>query len=284
MEKINVTFRRLRRLGQFVFYVALYLFESSLIRLFVKSPLERRRLHAATVSKYCKIGCQVLGIRTTGIDVPTAGQNYLLVGNHLGFLDILVLSSLHPALFVTSVEMRETPFLGTLCEMGGCLFVERRSRANIQNEVGEIREALQQGFCVALYPEGTSGDGSKVLPFKKTMLTSAAGTNVPIKIMVINYRRINGRNLDHGLRDYVCWYGDMSFPPALWRLFGLQSIDVDLSFHDEIRVSSVEDRHEVTRLAHEAISRHFTPIPFPESFPPATGDTGQPEATVGLTK
>jgi 1-acyl-sn-glycerol-3-phosphate acyltransferase len=91
--------------------------------------------------------------------------------------------------------MKETPFLGHLAELGGCLYVERRDRSNINNEMLQIREALQQGFNVVLYPEGTSTNGEQVLPFKKTLMTAAAGTSVPIMPMVLN--RINANFYPH---------------------------------------------------------------------------------------
>lgn len=256
---------QLRAIRKFIFftgYVLSYLIESSLGRIVVRDQVGRRRFHSWVVSRYCRGGCALLHTKINVIDPPPPERNFLLVGNHLGFLDILVLASIKPSLFVTSVEMKETPFLGTLCEMGGCLFVERRSRSNILNEMGEMREALQQGFSVVLYPEGTSGNGLQVLPFKKTLLTSAARTEVPIKVMVLNYRRINGEKISNKWRDYVCWYGDMTFVSAIWRLFCLRSIEVDLSFHDEIPVATEDDRHHVAARAQAIVEKHFDPIPF----------------------
>lgn len=254
---------RLRASGRFVMflvYLVAYLFESSVGRLWIKNIVARRQFHTRVVSKYCRIATRLMGFRVHATDLPPLEKHYLLVGNHLGFMDILVLSSVRPCLFVTSVEMRETPLLGTLCEMGGCLFVERRSRANIINETLEIRDALQQGFNIALYPEGTSGSGERVLPFKKSLLTAAAGTGVPIKVMVINYRKVNGEAMSMKWRDHVCWYGDMAFLPALWRLFCLKHVDVELSFHDEIHVHSEEDRREVSMKAQATVEKYFAPI------------------------
>lgn len=251
------------RFSIFVVYVASYLIESSAGRLVLRGAVARRRFHARTVSRYTRGACRMMGVRVEAKDLPPPGQNYLLVGNHLGFMDILALASVKPGLFITSVEMRETPFLGTLCEMGGCLFVERRSRKKIVGEVGEIREALKQGFDIVLYPEGTSGDGEKILPFKKSLLISAAGTGVPIKVMVINYRRVNGEPMSDKWRDFVCWYGDMGFLPAIWGLFCLKSVDVEIGFHEEIHVHTDEDRHHVAETARSLVEKHFDPIPRP---------------------
>lgn len=247
----------------FTVYVLSYLIESYVGRIFIRDLVARRRFHAKTVSRYTRGACDMMGVTVTTLNLPTDEQNFLLVGNHLGFMDILALASVKPCLFITSVEMRETPFLGTLCEMGGCLFVERRSRSGIVNEMGEIREATKQGFNVVLYPEGTSGDGARVLPFKKSLMTSVAGTGIPIKVMVINYRRINGEPMSDKWRNFVCWYGDMSFLPAIWNLFCLKSIDVEISFHEEVHVRSEEDRHHVAATVQALVEKHFDVIPRP---------------------
>lgn len=175
-------------------------------------------------------------------------------------LDILVISSLHPTLFITSVDMRQTWGLGFLTEMGGCLYVERRSRSKLNKEIEEIRLALKQGFSVVLYPEGTSSNGERVLPFKKSLLTAAAGTGVPILPMVINYRRVNGEAVSLKWRDYVCWYGDQTFFPALLRILSVQSVDVEIEFLKEVRVHSDKERREAATQIQALIEAKYTPI------------------------
>lgn len=204
-----------------------------------------------------------MNFRVRLINAPAPDQSFLLVGNHLGMLDILVLAAHHPSLFITSVDMRETPGLGFLTEMGGCLYVERRNRQNIMTEIGEIRSALQQQFSVVLYPEGTSTNGEKVLPFKKSLLTSAAGTGIPILPVVINYRKVNGEPMAHKWRDHVFWYGDQTFVPALMRIFSVHSVEVELEFCEEVDVHSEDERRHVASHLHQVISSKFTPIPMP---------------------
>lgn len=256
--------RALRKFLLFVTYVLIFLTLTSLIRLVVWDLTTRRRLYTPVVHWITWMGCILLHAKVNVINKPEKHQHYLYVGNHLGFFDIMVLASTIKTLFVTSQEMRETPFLGTLCEMGGCLFVERRDRTKVAGEMLEIRESLRRGFSVTLYPEGTSGDASRVLPFKKGLMMAAAGTGVPIKVMTINYRRINGEPVSHQTRKYFAWYGDMSFFGSLWDLFTLRSMEIDLAFHDEIVVHNEEERRQVADRAQKIVEAHFTPIPFPE--------------------
>ncbi|MES3037208.1 MAG: 1-acyl-sn-glycerol-3-phosphate acyltransferase, partial [Bdellovibrionota bacterium] len=73
-------------------------------------------------------------------NLPPPEVTGLVVGNHMGFVDIMVMCTVLPSLFVTSQDMRETPLLGLLTELGGCLYVDRKSRVNIMNELKEIIE------------------------------------------------------------------------------------------------------------------------------------------------
>lgn len=257
--------RATRKFAIFLGIVVYYLGSSYLYRAFVWNDVKRKRFHTLNVSRVTRWGCNAMAIRRNYINPPPDDNQFLFLGNHLGFLDILILSSMRPTLFVTSVEMRETPFLGLMCEMGGCLFVERRSRKTLVQEIGEIRKLLREGLSIAIYPEGTSGDGSRVLPFKKSLLTAATESGVPLKVMVINYRKVNDEQVNHAWREYVFWYGDLQFFPALWRLLTLESLEVDLSFHEEIHVSAEHDRREVAAQAQAIVEKHYTPVPFPTS-------------------
>lgn len=249
------------KLSMFVFYIFGFVVISLAWRLRTRDPIRRRHHYAFTVSLFCRAALWLLNFKVNAINVPSKKKSFLLVGNHLGILDILVAGAFKHTLFITSVEMRDTPGLGFLAEMAGCLFVERRSRWNITGEISEIREALTQGFSVTLYPEGTSTNGERVLPFKKSLMTAAAGTGVHIKPMVVNYRKVNGEPMSDKWRDYVCWYGDQTFFPALLRIFTVKSVEVDLEFCHEVLVHSEEERHAVAAEVQRTIVSKYTKIP-----------------------
>jgi 1-acyl-sn-glycerol-3-phosphate acyltransferase len=138
----------------FIIFVVSFIVACLFWRLWTRDFFRRRRLYNYTVKFYCRLALWLMGLKLNVINRPDEERPYLLVSNHLGILDILLLASVKPTLFVTSVEMKNTPFLGLLTEMGGCLYVERRDRSNIRNEMSEIRHALENGLSVALYPEG----------------------------------------------------------------------------------------------------------------------------------
>jgi 1-acyl-sn-glycerol-3-phosphate acyltransferase len=255
--------RVLWKLSVFAILVVAYCAISLFWRVWSRDLVKRRHHYTHTVSFFCNLALRVIGLRTRTINHPANPKSYLIVGNHLGILDIFVLSSIHPSLFVTSVDMRETPGLGFLTEMGGCLYVERRNRSTVSENIIEIREALKQKFSVVIYPEGTSTNGERVLPFKKSLLVAAAGTGVPILPVIVNYRKVNGEPMSHKWRDHIFWYGDHGFFPHVIRLFGLRSIDVDLEFEKEMMVHSEQERREIAAHLQSVIEAKFTPVPMP---------------------
>ncbi|MGZ3744446.1 MAG: lysophospholipid acyltransferase family protein [Pseudobdellovibrionaceae bacterium] len=216
-----------------------------------------RQGYSKNAQAHCAFLLKVLNVDVTVKGAPVAGTNFLYVGNHMGFIDIFILASIMPALFITSQEMRETPFLGTVCEMAGCIFVERRSRTQIMNELGSLKEALEQGFNVILYPEATSTNGEAVLPFKKTLMMAGPHAERPIQPGCINFLEINGEDFNVNSRDNVCWYGEMSFLSAMWNSLTNSFIKAELHFLEPIHEAPTADRSEVARKAHSLVSAHF---------------------------
>lgn len=245
----------------FVFLV-LFLLNNLMWFFAVRNLKRRRQKFTQTASRYAKIGMKILGIRIQVLNPPEPGKHFLLVGNHLGVLEIMGLASVYPTLFVTSQEMRETFGLGVITEIGGCIFVERRDRSKIDHEVLKIREALQQELSVMLYAEATSSDGAQVLPFKRTLMKAAAGVT-PIKPVVTNFRKVNGEDVSHKYRKYVCWYGDMSFAATMFRVGTLKRIDLEFDFCPEIPVKTEEERVAVAEAAYNAVVSRYKPIEYP---------------------
>jgi len=196
----------------------------------------------------------------TVINKPPEDKVCLIVSNHMGFVDILLMASIHPMLFVTSTEMRETPFLGLLTEMGGCIYVERRSRIKILEEMHTIVNTLKSGHRVVLYPESTSTNGEQVLPFKKTLLMAAAHAHVPLQPAVINFRQVNGEPFSLKWRDHLCWYGDITFQSSMWKALTLKSLKAEIEFLEPIMIKQDDERGEVALRAHAMIAQKFAAV------------------------
>jgi len=185
-----------------------------------KSTLADRALwvqrHARRLLKIFKLEPQVAG------PVPTRG---LLVSNHLGYLDILLLASITPAVFVSKSEIKSWPLVGWLTQMGGTLFVNRERRGQVGRMNEEIQAALDLGVLVILLPEGTSSNGGSVLPFKSSLLEPAAQSAHPLSVGAIQYTLEDGDAVED-----VCYWGDHTFLPHLLNLLGKRAVRATVHF------------------------------------------------------
>lgn len=153
------------------------------------------------------------------IRVETRGifaENSLIVANHISWSDVLVLGSIRPTLFVAKSEVRNWPLLGLLARLNGTLFVKRDVRQLAREQVSMVTDALARG-PVALFPEGTTGCGAHVLPFKPTLFAAAAGR--PVQPVSIRYRP-RGRDWAPAELASFAWDGDKDFWPHLLETSG----------------------------------------------------------------
>ena len=187
----------------------------------------------------------------------TKGMKGLIVSNHLSYLDIIAMSPYMPSCFITSMEMRRTPFLGQIVEAAGCVFVDRRSKKNINNEILDITKALEYGLDVTLFPEATSTNGDFVKPFKRSLFLAAINSEAFIKPMTINYMLIDGQKLTKENRDKVCWYGDMDFAPHLWDFLKLKEVRISLDFAKPIKVERTSDSKELATEVHTIVASKY---------------------------
>ena len=152
-------------------------------------------------------------------------QTGLLVCNHLSYLDIIVLSSIRPCVFVAKRDVAAWPLFGWLARAAGTIFVDRKNRFCSPAVVDCVRETISNGEVVVLFAEGTSSDGSTVLPFKSALLESAVQLRCPVATAAISYA------LDHGsVADEVCYWRDMTLVPHLLNLFFKREIWSSCSF------------------------------------------------------
>lgn len=153
-----------------------------------------------------------LVVAAMGITVTVRGgrprDNALLVANHLGWFDILALGAVVPATFVAKSDVRQWPVLGWMARLQPTVFIERGRRGTIAAQVAALRKALNGGH-VAMFPEGTTGDGSAVLPFRPALFAAAEG--FAVQPVAIAYReRKAGAWGACGLQAWV-WDGDKPF-------------------------------------------------------------------------
>ena len=216
----------------FLNLIVIYIIHTFILSLIYRDIWVFRSKIIHTLSHYCTWGLKVAGVRVRKYGIKADTQ--FIVANHMSYLDILVLASQFPTSFVTSVEIREMPVLGLMTKLGGCLYVERRNKSNLSNEILELTTALQKNIPVTVFPEATSTNAESVLRFKRPLFQASLDSKVPVSPICINYLKIDGETFNRVNRDTVCWYGDMAFVPHLWNLMGKRDILVELRLLNEI--------------------------------------------------
>lgn len=172
-------------------------------------------------------------MRVAGVRVATVGQppppGALVVSNHLSYLDIPVLDSAMPMVFVARADLRRWPFWGPLATLGGTIYVDRATKRDVLRVRREMGEAMGRGDTVIVFPEATTSGGDTMLPFKPALLADAAEANAPVYWLTLSYRTPPD---GPGARDQVCWWGDTGFLPHVLGLFALRRVECTMRFGD----------------------------------------------------
>ncbi len=155
----------------------------------------------------------VLGVRLEVQGTPGAQGPLLLVSNHVSWLDILVLHSARYCRFVSKADVHHWPLIGPLATGAGTLYIERASRRDAMRVVHQMAQALREGDVLAVFPEGTTGDGTTVLPFHANLLQAAIAAPAPVQPVALSFLdRASGQPT---LRP--CYIGEDTLLQSLWR-------------------------------------------------------------------
>ena len=194
-----------------------------------------------------RINVAIAGERVTGRPV-------LLVSNHISWVDIVVLASIAPMVFVAKKEVASWPLIGAAAKAQKVVFVDRTRRQQTPATVREIAERLSEGHPVVLFAEGTSSDGNRVLPFRSALIgaiesacNDAALGELTLQPMSICYTAFQGMPMGRIRRPAVAWYGDLDFFPHFAQFLATGVVDVTVSFGAPIAATAGDDRKEVTR-------------------------------------
>lgn len=243
------------------FFILLYMLHAALLWLVTRDTWKFRAKLLPWMSAYTGLGLKIMGFKvevTGNRDLLSSGP-YLVASNHMSYLDVLILASKMPGFFVTSQEIRETPFLGQLCLLGGCLFVERRNKENIHREIHELTEALDRGHNVIFFPEATSTNGEQVLRFRKPLFQAAINSSQQVLPVCLNYISIDNKPVDVSSRDRLCWYGDMSFAPHLWQIMSAREVKVEIQVLNVLKTQN-ENTEILAATSQEQVTNAFRPV------------------------
>jgi lyso-ornithine lipid O-acyltransferase len=195
--------------------------------------------------------CRALGFQVEVTGEMSAVRPTLFVCNHSSYLDITVLGSMIIGSFVAKTEVASWPFFGMLAKLQRTIFVDRR-RHSTHTQRDDLLARLIEGDSVILFPEGTSNDGNRVLPFRSALFSVAeprrhGGGEGQIKDLIVQpisiaYVRLNGLPVGHGLRPLFAWYGDMDLFEHLAKLASLGTLTIRVDFHPAVPFSRFGSR------------------------------------------
>ena len=240
-----------------------------LLRL-VEAPLfaPRRPWTPHVTQAVCRAAFPILGLRLTLRGLPMT-QRGAVVANHSSWLDIFTLNAVERVTFVSKSEVAGWPGIGWLARATGTVFIAcKGTEAKRQQEIFEAR--LRLGVRLLFFPEGTSTDAIRVLPFKSTLFQAfyTHGLNEILHIQPVSvvYHAPKGQD-----RRYYGWWGDMDFAPHLLMVLATpRQGRVEVTFHPPLPVADFADRkalaaacETIIRNAHpdgkEPLARIFAP-------------------------
>ena len=178
----------------------------------------------------------------------------LIASNHVSWTDIEVIASQENISFIAKAELADWPVLGRLTRFQRPILVQRERKQKSGEQVNEIAKRLQAGDAIVLFPEGTTGDGNALMPFKSSLFGAAAmalseggAESVYIQPVAIAYTRLQGLPMGRQHRGIAAWIGDLDFAPHLFKLLRQGAIDVELHFGEPLEFTATSDRKEAAR-------------------------------------
>lgn len=208
---------------------------------------------------YHRFLCALFGIRLELHGMPIAEGPLLIAANHTSWLDIVVMSALAPLSFVAKAEVASWPFFSLLAKLQRTVFVRRDKRSDTHRQRNAIAERLKRGERLVLFPEGTSNDGNRVLPFNSALFGAAdaafAGCTVKVQPVAVAYVRLQGLPMGRRQRPKFAWYGDMELMPHLWNALGEGPLDVVVYVHEAVTLEAMGSRKALAKHCERAVSQ-----------------------------
>lgn len=207
---------------------------------------------------FCRGVLGIIGItiEQTG---ELAGQRPLVVvSNHVSYLDIVVLAACCDVCFTPKKEIEDWPVIGTLCWLMDSIYIDRRPE-KIKQTNDNVLRALSAGEVVAIFPEATTSNGTRVLPFKSGVFSLAEqpidGRAVTVQPAILAYSTIHGLPIDLTQWPKIAWYGDSELIPHVWEMLLLGRIKAKLIFQEPVDAQQFDNRKLMAEHCHRTISQ-----------------------------
>ncbi len=240
-----------------VFCVAGILLPPLLIARQLKHDGMRRRI----VRLACRQALRVLGLDMTVRGAPMRREGGL-VANHCCWLDVVVLNAAQHAYFVSKSEVRSWPFCGVIARAAGTVFIRRRAMDALLQKLIFL-DRFREGHTLLFFPEGTSTDGLRVLPFRSSLFSAFFDAEVRDRMWVqpvsLVYTAPESRRV-----DFYGWWGNASFiGHCAMILSAPRQGSVELVFHEPLRAADYPDRKRLASVCRNRVNSAIDPAPVP---------------------
>ena len=205
----------------------------------------------------CRIALRLVGIGYRIDGRPLTGDG-IQVANHVSWLDIFALNAAAPLYFVSKAEVARWPGIGWLARATGTVFI-RRDRRDAKAQVALLGDRLAAGHRLLLFPEGTSTDGRRVLPFKPTLFAAVLGASgdraLQVQPITLGYTAPPGAD-----PAFYGWWGEMAFAPHLLAVLAApRQGEVRVHYHPPVRVAETDSRKDLARRLEAAVRAGLDP-------------------------
>ena len=199
-------------------------------------PRQSEAERDASVQAWAQAMLARLAIKLVVSGTPPKAGPVLLAANHISWLDIVVIHAARHCRFISKSDIKHWPLVGTLATGAGTLYIERESRRDAMRVVHHMAERLQAGEVLAVFPEGTTGDGTHVLPFHANLLQAAIAAGAPVQPVALLFKDAQGRQ-----SFAPCYIGDDTLLGSLWRTLCSDGIQAVVRF-GEAQTAAGRDR------------------------------------------
>jgi len=219
------------------------------------APAFDRKARAKVYQRWCRGMLLITGGRVRVRGIPPSPP-YLLVTNHLGYLDILTLGAHAPgALFVSRADVQHWPLIGFICTRMGTIYIDRTRTRAVREANRAIKAAIEAGNGVVVFAEGGASPGQEVRPFKAPLLEPAVNLDVPVHYAVVRYELDQpGRRAS----KLLCWADGSAFLSHAFRFLRVRAFRAELTFGDE--PVTAPERKALAQALHEQVSKRFAPM------------------------
>jgi 1-acyl-sn-glycerol-3-phosphate acyltransferase len=187
---------------------------------------------------------EALGI-TLRADGAAQPGPLLIAANHVSWLDILAINAVQPVRFVSKADVRHWPVLGFMVACGGTLFIERERKRDALRVVHQMAKALQDGDIVAVFPEGTTGEGPSLLPFHANLMQAAVATGTAVQAVALRFS-----DASSAFSPKAAYVGDTSLLRSLWWVVGAQGLTAHVSMLPAVPAPHADRRALADQLSH----------------------------------